>query len=355
MLDLDNTLWGGVIGDDGLEGIRLGQGSAVGEAYLEFQHYVRDLGRRGIILAVCSKNDIENARSPFEKHPEMVLKSEHIACFVANWSDKAGNLRSIAEQLNIGLDSLVFADDNPFERNIVRRELPQVAVPELPEDPALYGRAIADAGYFEALRITPEDFERGGQYRANVAREQLKASHTDVEGYLRSLNMEMRWQPFDRVGLQRVVQLINKTNQFNLTTRRYTEGDVVAVMEDPRALTLQIRLLDQFGDNGIIGIVIGKPEGDSIRLDTWLMSCRVLGRQVEEATLNLVAAEAQRLGVRQLIGEYLPSKKNGMVREHYRKLRFRPASEAADGATQWELPLSEFEPFPTFIQLTRSA
>ena len=226
VLDLDNTLWGGVIGDDGLEGIRLGQGSAIGEAYVGFQTYVRDLARRGVILAVCSKNDIENARLPFEKHPDMVLKNEDIACFVANWSDKAKNLRAIAEQLNIGIDSLVFVDDNPFERNIVRRELPMVAVPELTEDPALYADSIADAGYFEALQITTEDFERGGQYRANAARESLRASHTDMEGYLKSLNMELRWQSFDRVGLQRIVQLINKTNQFNLTSRRYTEGDV---------------------------------------------------------------------------------------------------------------------------------
>lgn len=354
VLDLDNTLWGGVIGDDGLEGLRLGQGSAIGEAYVAFQNYVRALARRGVILAVCSKNDEENARSPFEKHPDMVLKLEDIACFVANWSDKAGNIRQIAERLNIGIDSLVFVDDNPFERNIVRRELPAVSVPELPEDPAFYAQCIADAGYFEALRVTPEDFERGGQYRANLAREDLRASHTDLGGYLRSLNMELRWQPFDRMGLQRIVQLINKTNQFNLTTRRYTEGDVLAIMDTPGALTLQLRLLDSFGDNGIIGIVIGKPVDQSIRLDTWLMSCRVLGRQVEEATMNLVAAEARRLGAARLIGEYLPTKKNGMVRDHYQKLKFQRIESKDDGATEWELGVLDYEPFDTFIILTRS-
>ena len=355
VLDLDNTLWGGVIGDDGLEGIRLGQGSAIGEAYVEFQTYVRDLGRRGVILAVCSKNDAEQARLPFERHPDMVLKLQDIACFVANWSDKAGNIRTIAEQLNIGIDSLVFADDNPFERNIVRRELPMVAVPELPEDPALYSQCIADAGYFEALQLTPEDFERGGQYRANMARESVRASHTDLEGYLRSLDMELRWQPFDRVGMQRIVQLINKTNQFNLTTRRYTDSEVLSIMNMPGALTLQLRLVDQFGDNGIIGIVIGTPQHDLMNLDVWLMSCRVLGRQVEQATMNIVASESLRLGAGRLVGQYLPTKKNGMVREHYGKLGFECLSTDADGAAKWGMELASYKPFDTFIRLTRSA
>jgi FkbH-like protein len=354
VLDLDNTLWGGVIGDDGLEGIRLGQGSAIGEAYVAFQNYVRDLGRRGVILAVCSKNDLENARAPFERHPDMVLKLEDIACFVANWSDKAGNLRSIAEQLNIGVDSLVFVDDNPFERTIVRRELPQVAVPELHEDPAFYAQSIADGGYFEALQVTPEDFERGGQYRANLARESLRASTTDLAGYLRSLGMQLHWAPFDKVGLQRIVQLINKTNQFNLTTRRYTEAAVLAIMDTPGALTLQLRLTDAFGDNGIIGIVIGKPDNGVMQLDTWLMSCRVLGRQVEEATMNLVAEQARELGATQLLGEYLPSKKNGMVREHYSKLGFEAGVSAADGSSRWHKQLADYRPFPTFIEIVRS-
>jgi len=354
VLDLDNTLWGGVIGDDGLEGIKLGQGSAVGEAFVAFQSFARDLSRRGIILAVCSKNDEENARSPFAKHPDMVLKNEDIACFVANWSDKAGNLRSIAEQLNIGIDALVFADDNPFERNIVRRELPMVAVPELPEDPSLYARCISDAGYFEALQITKDDLQRSGQYRANTQRELLKASHTDLVGYLKSLQMELRWAPFDRLGLQRIVQLINKTNQFNLTTKRYTEQEVLAVMDDPEALTLQLRLVDCFGDNGIIGIVIGKPQGQTLLLDTWLMSCRVLGRQVEEATMNLTVEEANRLEKNILVGEYLPSKKNGMVREHYKKLKFGLKEEKSDGSTLWQLNVPDYQPFPTFISIVRA-
>jgi FkbH-like protein len=352
VLDLDNTLWGGVIGDDGMEGIKLGQGSAIGEAFVAFQSYARSLSRRGIILAVCSKNDEANALEPFEKHPDMVLRRNDIACFVANWTDKASNLREIAGRLNIGLDSLVFADDNPFERNIVRRELPMVAVPELPDDAGLYAQTIADAGYFEAVALTQEDLERGAQYQANLARETLKSSVTDVEGYLRSLNMEMRWSRFDRVGLQRIVQLINKTNQFNLTTRRTDDEKVLGLIGDNRALTLQLRLLDQFGDNGIIAIIAGQFTGGTadMKIDTWLMSCRVLGRQVEETTLNLVASQAQELGAERLIGEYRPTAKNGMVREHYKKLGFDLMEQTDDNATLWSLPLSDFRPFPTFIR-----
>lgn len=354
VLDLDNTLWGGVIGDDGIEGIRLGQGSALGEAYVAFQNYVLDLSRRGVILAVCSKNDLANARAPFDRHPDMVLKSTDIACFVANWDDKAANLRAIAAQLNIGIDSLVFVDDSPFERNIVRRELPMVAVPELPEDPAYYAQCIADAGYFEAVQLTAEDFERNGQYSANAVRANLRAAHTDLAGYLESLNMELRWSPFDRVGLRRIAQLINKTNQFNLTTRRYTEPEVLAVMQQPGVLTLQLRLMDQFGDNGIIGIIIGTPEQDCVKLDTWLMSCRVLGRGVEEATMNLVVEEARKLGASRLLGEYLPTKKNGMVREHYQKLGFSRIDAGEDGSSQWALPLADYHAFATSIVTTRS-
>ena len=216
-----------------MEGIVLGQGSPLGEAYAAFQDYARELTRRGVILAVCSKNDEANALEPFDSHPEMVLRRGDIASFVANWSDKAGNIRAIAEELNIGLDSLVFIDDNPFERNLVRQELPMVAVPEVSDDPTYYPLAIADAGYFEGLSVTDEDRERTGQYQGNKARDALKASATDLPAYLRGLEMQLVWKRFDRVGLQRIVQLINKSNQFNLTTRRYTEEEVLAVMADP--------------------------------------------------------------------------------------------------------------------------
>jgi FkbH-like protein len=353
VLDLDNTIWGGVIGDDGLDGIVLGQGSAKGEAFTAFQVYVRNLLRRGVILAVCSKNDEKNAFDAFDNHPEMILRRSDIACFVANWSDKPSNIRSIAQALNIGLDALVFADDNPFEREIVRRELPTVLVPELPEDPSLYGRCIADAGYFEGVTVTAEDFERASQYRANIEREGLKTSATDLEGYLRSLNMTLTWARFDSVGLPRIVQLINKTNQFNLTTQRYSETEVVAVMADDRALSLQLRLADRVGDNGMISIVIGQLATGSkdMLIDTWLMSCRVLGRQVEQATLNLVAQEALRIGADRLIGTYRPTAKNSMVMDHYRKLGFECIEETDGGETRWALDLAQFFPKETIMSV----
>jgi len=352
VLDLDNTLWGGVVGDDGLEGIVIGQGSAGGEAYLAFQHYCRELARRGVILALCSKNDEANALEPFERHPEMALKRSDIAAFAINWSDKAGNIRAIAAELNIGLDALVFVDDNPFERNLVRQELPMVAVPEVGEDPVGFIAAIADAGYFEALAVTDEDRERTAQYHGNRAREALRSSATDLEGYLRGLEMRLVWRPFDRIGLTRTVQLINKSNQFNLTTRRYTEGEVLAVMDDPDAFGLQLRLIDRFGDNGVIAIVIGRRAGDrDLMIDTWLMSCRVLGRGVEEATLELVAGQATLLGARRLIGEYIPTKKNGMVKDHYAKLGFTVMETTPAGGSRAVLDLHGFVPTPSFIHL----
>ncbi len=353
VLDLDNTLWGGVVGDDGLEGIVIGQGSASGEAYLAFQEYCRELARRGVILAVCSKNDEANALEPFERHPEMALKRADIACFVANWSDKAANLRQVAAELNIGLDSLVFVDDNPFERNLIRRELPMVAVPEVSEDPVSFIAAIADAGYFEALSVTEEDRERTAQYHGNRARDALRASITDMDSYLRGLEMQLVWRPFDRIGLARTVQLINKSNQFNLTTRRYTDQEVLAVMDDPAAFGLQLRLIDRFGDNGVIAIVIGRLRDDrDLLIDTWLMSCRVLGRQVEPTTLNLIADQARRLGARRLVGDYIPTKKNGMVKDHYTKLGFAATDKTPDGGNRAVLDLAGFVPAATFIHVT---
>jgi FkbH-like protein len=352
VLDLDNTIWGGVVGDDGTDGIVLGQGSALGEAYVAVQHYARELARRGVILAVCSKNTAENALEPFDKHPDMVLRRADIASFVANWSDKATNIRAIAHSLNIGLDSLVFVDDNPFERDLVRRELPMVAVPEMPDDPTFYPRAIADAGYFEAVSITSEDRERSGQYQGNQQRAALKESATDLESYLRGLGMQLTWKRFDRTGLQRVVQLINKSNQFNLTTRRYTDEEVLVVMADPDAFGLQLRLQDRFGDNGVIAIAIGRLRDKSdLHIDTWLMSCRVLGRQVETAMLNVVALEAKRLGANRLIGDYIPSGKNGMVSDHYAKLGFTVVQTDAAGGSRNVLDLTEFVPADTFIDV----
>jgi FkbH-like protein len=352
VLDLDNTLWGGVIGDDGVEGIVLGQGSAGGEAFLEIQRLARRLRQRGVILAVCSKNEQEAALLPFREHPEMELREDDIAVFHANWTDKASNLRLIAESLEIGLDALVFLDDNPAERAQVRRELPMVAVPELPEDPALYPRTLMAAGWFEAVSFVEEDARRADDYQAQVKRREL-ASSSDVAGYLASLEMTCSLKPFDAVGRARISQLVNKSNQFNLTTQRYTEAQIAAFEADPSYFTLQVRLADRFGDSGMISVIIFRKDGADWVNDTWLMSCRVLGRRVEEAVLAEVAQAARAEGAKRLVGRYLPSPKNKMVARHYNKLGFALAEETAEGATTWVLDLAAYQPPELPMQLER--
>jgi FkbH-like protein len=338
VLDLDNTVWGGVIGDDGLEGIKVAQGDARGEAHLAVQRLALDLRQRGIVLAVSSKNTDEVAREPFEKHPEMLLKLEHIAVFQANWNDKATNLQAIAEELSLGLDSLVFLDDNPVERGLVRKLLPQVAVPELPEDPAWYARTLAAGGYFEAVSFASEDLKRAGYYQDNARRANLQKQAGGVDAYLASLEMIITFQPFDATGRARIVQLINKSNQYNLTTRRYTDPEVAEAENDPAVFTLQVRLADIFGDNGMISVVICRPAQAGVwEVDTWLMSCRVLGRKVENMVLREILRHAREAGIRKLAGIYRPTDRNKLVVDHYAKLGFTKISEEDSGLTRWEL------------------
>lgn len=344
VLDLDNTLWGGVIGDDGVEGIALGQGSATGEAFLAVQAAALELRRRGIVLAVCSKNEEAAARAPFRDHPEMLLREDDIAVFQANWTDKAANLRAIAETLNIGVDSLVFLDDNPAERAQVRRELPVVAVPELPDDPAMYPRMLMAAGYFEAVSFTQDDRDRAGMYQANAARAAAVAASGDLDSYLASLEMVCVIRDVDGASRPRVAQLINKSNQYNLTTRRYTEAQVENVERDPSKHIKQIRLIDKFGDNGIISVIVADRQAEAWEIDTWLMSCRVLGRRVQEAVLAHLASAAQAAGAVRLTGRYVPSPKNAMVRDHYGKLGFTRVREDPDGTTHWSLDISTYAP-----------
>nr|WP_019363857.1 HAD-IIIC family phosphatase [Pseudomonas luteola] len=358
VLDLDNTLWGGVIGDDGVHGIQIGQGSPVGEAFLAFQHYAGKLAKRGIILAVCSKNDLAVAEAAFD-HPEMGLKRSDIAAFVANWEDKASNLRRIASMLNIGLDSLVFVDDNPAERDIVRRELPEVAVPELPEDVADYPARVAAAGYFETVSFTTDDTARSRHYALNAERKVAMSQATDMEGYLRGLQMVLTATTIGPAELIRTTQLINKTNQFNLTTRRYSEAEVERLAADDRAITLAVRLSDKFGDNGLISVVLACADTawaqDELLIDTWLMSCRVLGRQVEEAVLDVLIKRATAAGWAALIGEYRPTDRNGMVAEHYAALGFDhcPAPEGAiPNASFWRYDLLSPRTSRHFIEVT---
>jgi FkbH-like protein len=349
VLDLDNTIWGGVVGDDGVASLVVGQGDARGEAFIAIQRSALELRERGIVLAVCSKNDDTVARSPFREHPEMLLKEEHFAVFQANWIDKPSNLEAIAKTLNIGLDSLVLLDDNAAERAEVRAALPQLAVPELPADPGWYAWYLRAAGYFEALSFSAEDRLRVGSYAADAQRSAVLGKARDLGEYLVSLEMKIDFAPFDSQGRQRIAQLVNKTNQFNLTTRRYTEREVAEMEANPSMFTLQVRLADRFGDLGMIGIVICRPlSGDppAWEIDTWLMSCRVLGRKVEQAMLTKTVCEAAARGIRRLIGRYFPTAKNGMVAEHYRKLGFRQASAEAGGKTVWEMEVGDYSPPP---------
>jgi FkbH-like protein len=345
ILDLDNTVWGGVIGDDGLEGINIAQGDARGEAYLAVQRLALDLRQRGIVLAVSSKNTDEVAREPFEKHSEMLLRLEHIAVFQANWSDKATNIRAIAEKLSLGLDAMVFLDDNPVERGLVRKLLPQVAVPELPEEPAYYARTLTAAGYFEAVAFATEDLKRADFYQTNAKRASLQKQIGGVDAYLASLDMTITFQPFDATGRARIVQLINKSNQYNLTTRRYTDPEVTAAQNDPEVFTLQVRLADIFGDNGMISVVICRPgEAGVWNIDTWLMSCRVLGRDVEHMVLGEILKHARAAGIRMLTGTYRPTERNKLVTDHYDKLGFTKVREEESGLTRWELHVEGAEP-----------
>lgn len=354
VLDLDNTLWGGVIGDDGLEGIELGDTSPRGEAFKAFQKYIASLKDRGVLLAVCSKNDLAIAKEPFEKHPEMVLRLEDIVSFKANWESKADNLRAMAAELNLGLDSFVFVDDNPAEIEIVRQFAPEVTTILLGPDPAGYVSQLQDCRQFEPRAITEEDAERTTQYRSDVQRKELQASVTDMGSYLESLAMEAVISEFTPVDVPRLSQLINKSNQFNLTTRRRSEAEVTAVMNDPEQVGYSVRLKDRFGDHGLISIVIGKKNGTTLHIDTWIMSCRVLKRQIEEEVLNELARLAKERGCARLEGVYLPTAKNDMVRDFYPRMGFSPTRENGS-SREFELKLDAYRAVPTKIKITRHA
>lgn len=336
VLDLDNTLWGGIVGDDGPDGLKIGMGHPLGEAFTEVQSMALALRARGIVLAISSKNDDSIARSVFRHHPDMVLREEHIAIFQANWSDKASNIEAIAQSLSLGLSSIVFLDDNPVERALVRQRLPEVAVPELPADPSLYPRTLAAAGYFEATAFVAEDSARGGYYAQNAQRAELAAGAANLDDFLASLEMEISFRSFDDVGRDRIVQLIAKSNQFNLTTKRYGAREISRLSKDPDTQTIQARLRDRFGDNGMISIVILCMQQDgSWLIDSWLMSCRVLGRGVEQMMLDEILRLARRKGITLLRGVYRPSSRNGLVSDHYEKLGFRADGVDEDQSTYW--------------------
>ena len=338
MLDLDNTLWGGVIGDDGVEGIALGTESPTGIAYLDMQKYAKELKGAGIILGVVSKNDDPVARSGFT-HPSAVLKTDDFAVFTANWNDKANNLINAAKQLNIGVDALAFADDNPAEREIARSMNAGIAIPELTV-PERFAETVDHAGYFEPTSLSEDDRKRAEMYRQNAQRAAAEASFTDYGKYLDSLEMTGYLEPFLPERFERITALANKSNQFNLTTRRYTVSEIEATAEDPQYITLSGRLEDKFGDNGLVSEIIGKQSGDELEIELWLMSCRVLKRDLELAMFDRIVEECRKRGIRRIIGVYLKTAKNGMVADHYEKLGFTLAARDGDD-TRWVFEIPE--------------
>lgn len=351
VLDLDNTLWGGVVGDDGWEGIEIGDTSSRGEAFKAFQQFLLSLTRRGILLAVCSKNDREKAVEAFEKHPEMVLRMKDFSVFKANWQPKSDNIREIAAELNLGLDSLVFIDDNPAEIEIVNQFVPEVKTILLGDDPAEFCALVQNARFFEPKSITAEDLERVGQYRQEAQRREVLSAVTDMDAYLESLRMEAAIREFCAADLPRIAQLINKSNQFNLTTRRRTEAEVQALMADPAYCAFSVRLADRFGDYGLISVVIAAIAGSEMTIDTWLMSCRVLKRQVEQEVLNEIVRLAHLWNCTRIRGVYLPTAKNGMVQDHYANLGFTPAANRGDRA-EFELDPNLYRTKPTKIRIS---
>jgi FkbH-like protein len=322
VLDLDNTLWGGVIGDDGVDGIRLDPNDPVGESFLAFQRYLLTLKERGVLLAVCSKNDPILARSAFERHPDMLLRLDDFATFFANWDDKAINLRRIADQLNIGVDSLVFFDDNPAERELVRQFTPEVLVVNVPEDPALFIRALDMSFAFEWPQLTEEDVSRSDSYINDGKRRQLESNSSDYEGYLRSLKMRVSIEPTGPAALARVCQLINKTNQFNLRAERYSEDSLAHMANSIDRGLLHVRLVDCFSNYGIIASAVLQLTENVAFIENWVMSCRVFKRGVEYATYNAIVTFAQSRGAQWLVAEYIQTAKNGYVADLLDRLGF---------------------------------
>ena len=344
VLDLDNTLWGGVIGDDGLSGIQIGE-LGTGHAFSDFQKWLKELKNRGILLTVCSKNNEDTAKEPFEKHPEMVLRLEDFSMFVANWEDKARNIRTIQQALNIGMDSMVFLDDNPFERELVRTMIPEITVPELPEDPALYLQYLRGLDLFETASYSREDAGRTEQYREKAQRAAFEAAFQSYDDYLEALQMRASAAAFDPFHYPRIAQLTQRSNQFNLRTVRYTEAEIEALAQDDSRIGLYFTLKDKFGDHGLISVVVlEKQPEDTLFISEWLMSCRVLKRGMEEFIVDKILSVAAQQGFRRVVGEYIPTPKNAMVKDLYEQLGF---SRLENGRFQAEV--SGFPYHKTFI------
>lgn len=351
VLDLDNTVWGGIVGEVGPLGITIGEGPD-GEAFTAFQRHVKRLSERGIVLAVSSKNNDADAREPFRTNPEMVLSLDDFAQFEANWEPKAVSLRRIAKTLQLGLDSFVFFDDNPAEREHIRQALPDVAVVEVPEDPAEYVRALDQELWFEAVGLTDEDRIRSEQYRSEARRRDEESSYESVDAYLASLEMVADVRPIDDADMDRVVQLIGKTNQFNLTTRRHGAAQVRQMLAEAGAVGLTLRVADRFGDHGLVAVAIARmePAERTACIDTWLMSCRVIGRTVEEFFFNQLVDAVRGSGARRLKGEFIPTAKNGLVSDLYDRLGFERIGTDGAGRVEYRFDCATAGAVKTFVR-----
>jgi FkbH-like protein len=345
IVDLDNTMWGGIIGDDGMEGIEIGS-LGLGKAFTEFQQWLRELKRRGILIAVCSKNTEDIAKEPFIKHPDMVLRLDDIAVFVANWETKVENIRYIQSVLNIGFDSMVFIDDNPFEREMVRSAIREISIPALPEDPTEYLPFLRALNLFETASYTEEDEVRTQQYQVEQKRDSFQQRFTNESEFLESLDMAAELGPFTKFSIPRISQLSQRSNQFNLRTIRYTEDELVLISRSPEYLTFSFSLADKFGNYGLISTIILKViSKEEIFVDTWIMSCRVLKRGMENLALNAIVSAAAEKGYQRIIGEYIPTKKNEIVKNHFRDLGFDLKGD------QWILETGSYQNRPTSIKV----
>ena len=350
-LDLDNTLWGGVIGDDGQAGIEIGSETSEGQSFLKLQKYLKAYKELGVLLTVCSKNDLENALEGLN-HPDGVLRPEDLACIKANWDEKWRNLEQMAGELNLLPESFVFVDDNPAEREIVRTQLPEVTVIDF-DNPEECIRALDKCGFFEITSLSKDDAARSEMYRANAERAALEKKFASYDEFLLSLEMTAQIGDFEEVHIPRITQLTNKSNQFNLTTKRYTQSEMEAVAADGNYIRLCGRLADKFGDNGIVSVVIGKKEGDVLHVELWLMSCRVLKRGMEYAMLDRLVEECKKQGISEIRGYYIPTKKNGMVKGLYEEFGFEGVVCNSVGNSVWRLLTDGYSPRNKAIKINK--
>ena len=340
-LDLDNTLWGGIVGEDGAENIEIGQETPQAQAYSEFQEYLRLHKQLGVLLTVNSKNDREAALSGL-RHPDSILREEDFVSIKANWEPKSQNLIDTAKELNLLPESFVFVDDNPAERVIVEGQAFEAAVPEIGEAEH-YIHVLDRSGFFEATSLSEDDLVRTRMYQENSKRSQLQASFANYGDYLRSLEMKAEIQEFAPVYFSRIAQLTNKSNQFNLTTRRYSQSEIEAVAGNPEYITLYGKLEDKFGDNGVVSLIIGKTGGnerDELHIELWLMSCRVLKRDMEYAMMDRLVEKGRTAGIKRLVGYYYPTARNTMVKEFYGLLGFDKISEDGEGNSIWDFEIA---------------